>query len=170
MLICYPPTKKICSKRSILTAKILSRKLKTCKYKLQFKYPPSSSKTLTKWISVNDIPKRKRKLACQSNKKKHKKKYLKPDLNHKAKFTDMQSDINFLISYDQTKDNCQFSALCHELASSAWNDLRQGTQGFLVYSAFSTRTPLEESQKFETILHIPQITMSHRYDHTFLIT
>ena len=30
----------------------------------------------------------------------------------------MQSDINFLITYDPTKDgNCQFSALCDELAN-----------------------------------------------------
>ena len=53
VLIRYPPAKKLSSKRSILTAKILSRKLKTCKYKVQFKYPSSSSRTLTKWISVN---------------------------------------------------------------------------------------------------------------------
>ena len=83
VLICYPPAKKISSKRSILMAKILSRQLKTCKYKVKFKYPPSSSKTHNKWISINDITsttmdkeKRKRKLACQSNKKMHKKKYL----------------------------------------------------------------------------------------------
>lgn len=125
VLICYPQVKKISSKRSILIAKILSRNLKTCKHKVQFKYPPSSSKTLTKWISVNDITsttmdkeKRKGKLARQSNKKMHKKKYLIPYSNHREKFTDMQSDLNFLITYDPTKDsNCQFSALCHELAN-----------------------------------------------------
>ena len=107
VLIRYPPVKKICSKRSILTAKILRRKLKACKYKVQLKYPPSSSKTLTKWISVDDITsttmdkeKRKRKLANQSNKKMHKKKYFIPYSNQRDKFTDMQSDINFLISYD----------------------------------------------------------------------
>lgn len=105
VLIRYPSAKKKSSMRSILTAKILSRKLKTCKYKVQFKYPPSSSKTLTKWISVNDITsttmdkeKRKRKLACQSNKKMHKKNYLIPYSNHREKFTNMQSDINFSIS------------------------------------------------------------------------
>ena len=48
VLICHPLAKKISSNRSILTAKILSRNLKTCKYEVQFKYPPSSSKTLTK--------------------------------------------------------------------------------------------------------------------------
>lgn len=108
VLIRYPPAKKRSSKRSILSAKILS-----------------SSKTLTKWISVNDITsttmdkeKRKRKLACQSNKKMHKKNYLIPYSSHREKFTDMQSGINFSISYDPTKDgNCQFYALCHELAN-----------------------------------------------------
>ena len=35
VLIRYPPEKKVSSKRSILKAKILSRKLKTCKYKVQ---------------------------------------------------------------------------------------------------------------------------------------
>ncbi|KAL9958205.1 hypothetical protein ACROYT_G035186 [Oculina patagonica] len=84
-----------------------------------------SSKTLTKLISVNDMTsttidkeKRKRKLACQSSKKMHKKKYLIPFSNHREKFTDMQSEMNFLISYDPPKDgNCQFSALCHELVN-----------------------------------------------------
>ena len=81
VLIRYPLAKKLSSKRSILTAKILSRKLKTCTYKVQFKYPPSSSKTVTKWISINDITsttmeeEKKRKLACESNKKMHKKNY-----------------------------------------------------------------------------------------------
>lgn len=96
VLIRYPAAKKKCSKRSILTAKILSRNLKTCKYKVQFKYPPSSSKTLNKWISVNDITsttmdkeKRKRKLVCQKNKKMHKKKYLIHYSSHWEKFTDM---------------------------------------------------------------------------------
>ena len=65
-----------------------------------------------------DKEKRKRKLACQSNKKMHKKNYLIPYSSHREKFTDMQSDINFSISYDPPKDgNCQFSALCHELAN-----------------------------------------------------
>jgi len=125
VLIRYPAAKKIGSKRSILTARILKRNLKTCKYKVQFTFPAGSSKILTKWISVNDMTsttldkeKRKRKLACQSSKKMHKKKYLIPFSNHREKFTDMQSEMNFLISYDPPKDgNCQFSALCHELVN-----------------------------------------------------
>ena len=65
-----------------------------------------------------DKEKKKRKLARESNKKMHKKNYLIPYSNHREKFTDMQSDINFSISYDPAKDgNCQFSALCHEVAN-----------------------------------------------------
>ena len=102
VLIRYPPAKKLCSRKSFLTARILNRNLKTCKYKVQFTYPAGSLKTLTKWISVNDITsttidreKRKRKLACQSNKKRHKKKYLILFSNNREKFTDIQSKINF---------------------------------------------------------------------------
>ena len=80
---------------------------------------------LNKWISVNDRAsttmdkeKRKRMLAHHRNNKMHKKNYLIPYSNHREKFTDMQSDINFSISYDPAKDcNCQFSALCHKLAN-----------------------------------------------------
>ena len=61
-----------------------------------------------------DKEKTKRKLARESNKKMYKKNYLIPYSNHREKFT----DINFSISYDPAKDaNCQFSALCHELAN-----------------------------------------------------
>ena len=46
------------------------------------------------------------------------KKTMIPYSNHREKFTDMQSEINFSISYDPAKyGNCQFSALCHELAN-----------------------------------------------------
>ena len=48
VLIRYPATKKLCCSRSVLTARILNRNLKTCKYKVQFTYPAGSLKTLTK--------------------------------------------------------------------------------------------------------------------------
>ena len=123
VLIRYPTAKKLCSKRCVLPARVLKRNLRTCKYKVKFTYPAKSSNTLRKWISVNDITsttmnkeQRKKKLARQSSKKKHRKKYFIPFSNQRKKFTDMQSKIHFLISFDPPKDgNCQFSAVCHEL-------------------------------------------------------
>ena len=123
VLIRHPTAKKLCSKRSVLPARVLKRNLRTCKYKVKFTFLAKSSNTLRTWISVNDITsttmnkeQRKKKLARQSSKKKHRKKYFIPFSNQRKKFTDMQSKIHFLISFDPPKDgNCQFSAVCHEL-------------------------------------------------------
>lgn len=127
VLIRYPPSKKISSKRSILEAKVMKRNLKISKYKVKFVYPAGSSCILQEWISVSDITsttmeeeKRKRAFAKVSGhgkgNKTHRKKYFIPFANERELFTDVSSNQQLSISFDPTKDgNCQFSALCNEL-------------------------------------------------------
>jgi len=55
VLVHYPTARKHSTKRYVLKAKVLKRKLKTCKYKLAFEYPSGSDKHVTKWLSVDDI-------------------------------------------------------------------------------------------------------------------
>ena len=123
VLIRYPPSKKISSKRSILEAKVMKRNLKISKYKVKFVYPAGSSCILQEWISISDITsttmegeKRKRAFAKVSGRgkgnKTHRKKYFIPFANERELFTDVSSNQQLSISFDPTKDgNCQFSAL-----------------------------------------------------------
>ena len=79
VLIRYPSTKKSVSKRHVLKANIVDRKVPKHQYKVKF-VSPTTGKLIEKWISVSDIKsltmereKRKRKAATKCERKKRKK-------------------------------------------------------------------------------------------------
>ena len=124
VLIRYPPSKKISSKRSIIEARILGRNLKNHIYKVRFVFPVGGSNVVKKWISVTDITsltaaeeKKKRKQAEIKSKKQHRKQYLIPLLDPREVFGSILSRQRLTVRFDPDKDgNCQFSALCYHLA------------------------------------------------------
>ena len=123
VLIRYPPAKKIPRKGCVLHAKVPKRNLQTCNYLVEFNYPAGTSKTLQKWIPVNDITSRtldeekiKRKVAWNRNKRKHRQKYFLPMENDRELFSSRLLNQGLAVRFDPPKDgNCQFSALCNQL-------------------------------------------------------
>ena len=80
VLIRYPSTTKSVSKRHVLKADVVGRKLPKHKYKVKF-VSPMTGKLIEKWISVSDITsitmereKRKRKAATKCSREEKKKK------------------------------------------------------------------------------------------------
>ena len=114
VLIRYPPAKKISRKRCVLHAKVLKRNLQTCKYLVKFNYPAGTSKILQKWIPINDITsrtldeeKKKRKVACNRNKRKHREKYFIPMENDRELFSSQLLNQGLAVWFDPPKDgNC----------------------------------------------------------------
>ena len=129
VLICYPSTTKSVSKRQVLKADVVGRKVPKHKYNVQF-VSPTTGKLIEKWISVSDITsltmergKRKRKGATkcsreEKKKKSHWKKYFHSYENQGSLFEDQTGSAYFVISFDPLKDgNCQFAAICKLLNS-----------------------------------------------------
>ena len=129
VLIRYPSTKKSVSKRHVLKADIVDRKVPKHQYKVKF-VSPTTGKLIEKWISVSDITsltiereKRKRKAATkcmreEKKKKAHRKKYFHSYENQRSLFEDRTGSAHFAISFDPPKDgNCQFAAICKLLNS-----------------------------------------------------
>ena len=129
VLIRYPSTKKSVSKRHVLKANIVDRKVPKHQYKVKF-VSLTTGKLIEKWISVSDITsltiereKRKRKAATkcmreEKKKKAHRKKYFHSYENQRSLFEDRTGSAHFAISFDPPKDgNCQFAAICKLLNS-----------------------------------------------------
>ena len=55
VLLRYPLSRKIASKRCILEGRIYKRNLNNGKYKARFTYPVGSSQFIEKWIPLEDI-------------------------------------------------------------------------------------------------------------------
>ena len=99
------------------------RNLQTFKYLVKFNYPAGTSKILQKWISVTSPAehstkrRKKRKVAFNRNKRKHCQKYLIPMENDRELFSRRLLNQGLAVRFDPLKDgNCQFSALCNQLA------------------------------------------------------
>ena len=134
VLIRYPSTKKSVSKRHVLKANIVDRKVPKHQYKVKF-VSLTTGKLIEKWISVSDITsltiereKRKRKAATkcmreEKKKKAHRKKYFHSYENQRSLFEDRTGSAHFAISFDPPKDgNCQFAAICKLLRENVHYD------------------------------------------------
>ena len=73
---------------------------------------------------------KKRKVACNRNKRKHRQKYLIPMENDRELFSSQLLNQGLAVRFDPPKDgNCQFSALCNQLTQIGIFSIRQNSKG-----------------------------------------
>ena len=94
------------------------------------KYFRSGFQSMTSPAEHSTKREKKRKVACNRNKRKHRQKYLIPMENDRELFSRRLLNQGPAVRFDPPKDgNCQFSALCNQLTQIGIFSIRQNSKG-----------------------------------------